>query len=45
MDVEEYALNIPTGQKIKYFFRPTVIIYTVICLLSIVSVLFIFMGG
>ena len=44
MDAEEYELNIPTSQKIKLFFRPTVIIFSAISLASMGLVLLAFLG-
>ena len=43
-DVEEYELDLPQGQKIRHFFSATMIIYMVICIVSIVQKLLSFLG-
>ena len=44
MDFEEYELALPRGEKLKRFFSVTVVIYTVICMFSIVSTFLSFFG-
>lgn len=44
MDFEEYELNVSSAQKVKLFFRPTVIIYTCICVFSMVAALLAFVN-
>lgn len=44
VDVEEFKLDMTVKEKIKSFFAPTVIVYLVICALSILGTLVLFMG-
>ena len=39
LDVEEYELDLSQGQKVRRFFAPTVIIYSVICIFTMVITL------
>ena len=39
MDVEEIELDIPRKNKIKHFFTPTIIIYTIICVFLMIKTL------
>ena len=34
---EEIVLDLPAGQKLRKFFTPTIIIFVIICMLSIVN--------
>lgn len=44
VDVEEFKLDMTVKEKIRSFFAPTVIVYLVICALSILGTLVLFMG-
>lgn len=44
IDVEEFKLDMTVKEKIRSFFAPTVIVYLVICALSILGTLVLFMG-
>ena len=44
MDVEEYELDLPKGQKLRKFFAPTVIAFTVISLVTMASAMLSFLG-
>ena len=44
VDVEEFKLDMTVKEKIKNFFAPTIIVYLVICALSILGTLVLFMG-
>ena len=44
VDVEELKLDMTVKEKIRSFFAPTVIVYLVICALSILGTLVLFMG-
>lgn len=44
VDVEEFKLDMTVKEKIKKFFAPTIIVYLVICALSILGTLVLFMG-
>lgn len=37
MDYEELRLDLPTGKKLKRFFRPTIIIFVAICVFNIAT--------
>lgn len=44
MDVEEYELDLSRGEKLKRFFAPTVIIFSIVCAFSILSTLLSFLN-
>ena len=45
MDSEELELELPKGEKLKKFFSRTIIIYIVVCMISIVTVIISYFGG
>ena len=43
-DAEEYELKLPTGQKLRKFFAPTVIAFTVISIVTMLGAMLSFLG-
>ena len=44
MEYEELQLDLPTGKKLKTFFRPSIIIFVAVCIINIAKTLLSYYG-